>query len=65
MYKNSFTLFEVVISLVIISIALISIIKLFNNNSNINIYYKLQSIENNYIQNNTIDQYEDIRFKRY
>jgi len=65
MNKNSFTLFEVVISLVIISVVLISIIKLFNNNSNINIYYKLQSIENNYIQNNTIDQYEDIRFKRY
>jgi prepilin-type N-terminal cleavage/methylation domain-containing protein len=61
--KRAFTLFEVLISLVILGIVLSSISKLFIKNDSIKTYYELQDIENNYIENKTIQNSENIKFK--
>ncbi|MEA3497985.1 MAG: prepilin-type N-terminal cleavage/methylation domain-containing protein [Campylobacterota bacterium] len=61
MNKNSFTLFEVLISFVILSVVISGISKLFSGNDTNNNYYKLQKIENNYIENNTIINSDNIK----
>ena len=48
--KTCFTLFEVLVSLIILSIMLISISKLLVDNTNLEVYKKLQKDENSFIQ---------------
>ncbi len=61
--KKGFTLFEVLISLVILGVVLASVSKLFVKNDDIEIYYELQKIENNYIETKTIQNSENIKFQ--
>jgi prepilin-type N-terminal cleavage/methylation domain-containing protein len=61
--KKGFTLFEVLISLVILGVVLASVSKLFVKNDDIKTYYELQQIENNYIETKTIQNSENIKFK--
>jgi len=61
--KKAFTLFEILISLVILGVALTSISKIFVKNDDIKIYYELQNIENNYIETKTIQNSENIKFQ--
>lgn len=65
MIKQSFTLFEVIISLILFSITLSTIIKLFGVDNHINTYYELQQMENQYIQTKNITNTEKIVFKIY
>jgi len=62
-FKKGFTLFEVLISLVILGVVLTSVSKLFVKNDDIKTYYELQKIENNYIETKTIQNSENIRFQ--
>ncbi len=61
--KQSFTLFEVLISLVILGVVLSSITKLFKSTNDIDTYSKLQFIENEYIEKGTISYDKEIIFK--
>lgn len=61
--KKGFTLFEVLISLVILGVVLASVSKLFVKNDDIKTYYELQKIENNYIETKTIQNSENIKFQ--
>ena len=63
MNKNSFTLFEVLVSLIILSVVISGISKLFVNNNTNKIYYELQDIENNYIENNKVNNTNNIKLK--
>jgi len=65
MKKVAFTLFEVLVSLVILSIVLIGVQRLYVDDGAIPTYYELQKIENQYIQNNTITQTENIKFRTH
>lgn len=62
MVKKSFTLFEVLISLVLLSLVISITLKLFNSNDNVEIYYQLQDIENRYNESGVINQNEKIKF---
>jgi len=59
---RAFTLFEVLISLVILSITISGISKLFNSNNNIETYYSLQHLENEFISSQTIKETSSIKF---
>lgn len=48
--KKAFTLFEVLVSLVILSVMMLLLLKFFTKEDQIQKYYELQKIENNYIQ---------------
>lgn len=61
--KKGFTLFEVLISLVILGVVLTSVSKIFVKNDDIEIYYELQKIENTYIETKTIQNSENIKLK--
>ena len=63
MIKKSFTLFEVLVSLIILGVVLTLVLKIFNSNDNIKVYYELQTIENNYNESGTIKQSEKIQFQ--
>jgi len=63
MIKKSFTLFEVLVSLVILGVVLTFLLKLFSTNDNIDTYYELQTIENQYSETSTINQSEKIQFQ--
>jgi len=58
---KAFTLFEVLISLVILSVMMLSLTKFYTKDDTVSIYYELQSIENNYIENKTIQSGENIK----
>jgi len=64
MVKKSFTLFEVLVSLIILGIVLSLVLKIFNRDNNIETYYKLQSIENQYFESGVIEQSEQIQFQK-
>jgi len=64
MIKKSFTLFEVLVSLVILGVVLTFLLKLFSPNDNIDTYYELQTIENQYNESGTINQSEKIQFQK-
>lgn len=49
--SKAFTLFEVLVSLVILSVMMLLLLKMFSKDDNIQKYYELQKIENHYIQN--------------
>jgi len=58
---KAFTLFEVLISLVILSVMMLSLTKIYTKDDTLSTYYELQSIENNYIENKTIQSGENIK----
>ena len=60
---KAFTLFEVLVSLVILAVMMISFTKLYKNDGTVKTYYELQNIENTYIETNTILMSEDIKIK--
>ncbi|MEA2049511.1 MAG: prepilin-type N-terminal cleavage/methylation domain-containing protein [Campylobacterota bacterium] len=61
MYKNSFTILEVLVSLIILSLVVVSTIKLYeNNNTNSAIYYQLQNQENEFITTHKVTNSENI-----
>ena len=61
MNPKAFTLFEVLISLVILSVMILALTKFYTKDDTVSIYYELQSIENNYIENKTIQSSENIK----
>jgi prepilin-type N-terminal cleavage/methylation domain-containing protein len=61
--KNSFTLFEVLVSLVILAVVLSSVKKLFIDDNSIPVYYELQELENNFISTKTVFDTQNIKFK--
>lgn len=65
MNKNSFTLFEVLISLVILSVVISGISKLFVSDNANQSYYELQTIENDYIEYNSIKSSENIKLRTF
>jgi len=62
--SRAFTLFEVLVSLVILSVMMLSLTKLYKEDDSIQIYYQLQSIENSYIETDTIINTENIKLKQ-
>lgn len=63
MKSRGFTLFEVLVSLVILSVMMLSLTKLYTGDDTIQTYYELQSIENGYIETHTITNSEKIKLK--
>jgi hypothetical protein len=63
--KKSYTIFEVIISLIIFSIVLSSMQKLFIDNNTIPIYYELQNLENEFILTNKVHDTKDIKFQQH
>lgn len=65
MIKKSFTLFEVLVSLIILAVVLSIVLKLFNKDDNIETYYQLQEIENKYNESGSVEQNEKIQFQTH
>jgi len=63
--KNSFTLFEILISLVILAIVLSGVQKLFVDNNSVSIYYELQELENDFISDKIIGETDNIKFQQH
>ena len=63
--KNGFTLFEVLVSLIVLSMVISSISKLNMNNNTTEIYYELQALENNFISSGVVNQTENIKIVSY
>ncbi len=63
MKKDSFTLFEVLISLIILSVAMGIVIKLSVFDNHIIIYNSLVDMDNQFIQNGKINNTAEIVFK--
>jgi len=62
--KKAFTLFEVLVSLIILSVMMISVTKIYTKNDTIQRYYELQNIENNYIETKTVFNTQNIKLKQ-
>jgi len=62
--RKAFTLFEVLVSLVILTILLSTISKLLLENNNLEIYKQLQKDENDFVLDKTISDTEYIKFNR-
>ncbi len=63
--KNSFTLFEILISLVILAIVMSGVQKLFVDNNSVSIYYELQELENDFISDKTVGETDNIKFQEH
>lgn len=63
MNKDSFTLFEVVISLIILSVVLISLLRLNHKEDYLKTYSQLQKFENSYIESGIIQNDEKIKLE--
>ncbi len=61
--KNSFTLFEILISLVILAIVLSGIQKLFVDNNSLSVYYELQKLENDFLSDKIVGETDNIKFQ--
>jgi len=64
MQSRGFTLFEVLVSLVILSVMMFSLTKIYTQDDTIEKYYELQNIENHYIETHTIKDSENIKLKQ-
>lgn len=64
MKNDGFTLFEVLVSLVIVSVMILSLTRVYTKNDTIALYYELQSIENNYIESGIVNNSENIKLKQ-
>jgi len=62
--KKAFTLFEVLVSLIILSVMMISVTKIYTKDDTIQRYYELQNIENNYIETKTVFNTQNIKLKQ-
>lgn len=62
MQSRGFTLFEVLVSLVILSVMLLCVTKFCQKDESVQIYYELQNIENSYIETKTIQSTQNIKF---
>lgn len=60
-HKKGFTLFEVIIALVIFSVVLISLMRLNHQDNHLKIYYKLQNLENKYLETGVVESDDDIK----
>ena len=58
--KKAFTLFEVLVSLVILGVVLSGIVQLYSKSDSLSIYYELQDIENNYIESHSVKSTKNI-----
>jgi prepilin-type N-terminal cleavage/methylation domain-containing protein len=65
MKSRGFTLLEVLVSLIILSVMVLSITKLYIKDDTIEVYSELQKIENYYIENKSIISSENIKLKHY
>lgn len=63
MVKKGFSLFELIVSLVIISIAIASLSGLFVKDEKHKTYYMLQNIENDFHKTGNISNIENIKFQ--
>ena len=64
MKNRAFTFFEVLISLVILGVLLSAISRSYFGNDSIEVYYELQKIKNNYIENKIIVNSDTIQLKQ-
>ena len=65
MLKNSFTLFELLISIILLSITLSVLIKIeFTSNTNLQNYNTLLQLENKFITTGKINSKNNIKFKQ-
>jgi prepilin-type N-terminal cleavage/methylation domain-containing protein len=62
--KPSFTLFEVLVSLVILSITIGGVTKLFKTSSDIGVYYELIKAQNNFTEFDNISETQNIKFNK-
>ena len=62
--NRAFTLFEVLVSLVILSVLMLSLTKLYTKDDTLETYYELQNIENRYIETGSITETENIKLKQ-
>ncbi|WP_412725044.1 prepilin-type N-terminal cleavage/methylation domain-containing protein [Arcobacter sp. 15-2] len=58
--KKGFTLLEVLVSLVILGVILLSIMRFYTKNNDIEIYSELQTIENIYTEHKTISNTQNV-----
>lgn len=65
MSKKAFTLFEVIVSLVVLSVALLMVSKLFVQTNHIEIYTQLQEAQNDYYENGVIYKSDTIKFQSH
>ena len=63
--KNGFTLFEILISLVIFAIVLSGIQKLFVDNNSISTYCDLEKLENDFVSDKIVGETDNIKFKHH
>jgi len=61
MKSRGFTLFEVLVSLVILSVLILSLTKLYTQDDNIQTYYELQDAENKYIESSILITTKNIK----
>lgn len=63
MEKKAFTLFEVILSLFVLSITLTSVSKIFVKSDTYEIYNKLVVLENDFMERGTVENSYNIVFK--
>ena len=65
MNKKSFTLFEVLVSLVILSVVISGVSKLYTKKETTETYYELQNMENEFIATKKVTSTQTIKIKSY
>ncbi|MEA3353598.1 MAG: hypothetical protein U9Q33_07270 [Campylobacterota bacterium] len=60
---KSFTLFEVIIATIILSVTISLLIKISYNNNGNETYKQLQIMENDFIERGTVQNKENIKFE--
>jgi len=63
MKSKGFTIFEVLVSLVILSVLMLSLINLYTQDDQIQTYYELQDAENKYIESSILITTKNINLK--
>ena len=62
--KPSFTLFEVLVSLIILSLTISGVTKLFKTSNDVEVYYELIDAQNNFTQFNHVIETKNIKFNK-
>ena len=65
MSKKAFSLFEVVVSLVLLSLILLGSIKILDKNNNYETYKKLQGCENSFYEKKVLNCNKNVKFIQY
>ncbi len=63
--KKSFTLFEVLVSLVILSVVISGVAKLYTKKETVTTYYELQNMENEFVSTGKVTNTTQIKIKSY